>query len=174
MVNVLTLEEVASYLRVHPSTVYRMLKKGQIPAFKVGSDWRFNLESIDHWRAAAEHGYANKAQWKPRILELKQSPSCPQCNSRVKELGLAQPWGVDGRLLASHATAPSTGSFRMQGPHSAHASSSWSITRTPAIGASMSRQPLHTNRLPLELTSAQIAATVAASPIKPTSTKSFT
>ena len=61
MANVLTLEEVARYLRVHPSTLYRMLKKGQIPAFKVGSDWRFNLESIDQWRAA-EHGYANKAQ----------------------------------------------------------------------------------------------------------------
>ncbi len=52
MANVLTLEELAGYLRVHPSTVYRMLKKGQIPAFKVGSDWRFNVESIDHWRAA--------------------------------------------------------------------------------------------------------------------------
>ena len=59
MANILTLEEVASYLRVHPSTVYRLLKKGQIPAFKLGSDWRFNVESIDHWRAAAEHEYAN-------------------------------------------------------------------------------------------------------------------
>jgi excisionase family DNA binding protein len=56
MTNVLTLEEVANYLRVHPSTVYRMLKKRQIPAFKVGSDWRFNLESIDHWRSTAERG----------------------------------------------------------------------------------------------------------------------
>jgi excisionase family DNA binding protein len=62
MANVLTLEELASYLRVHRSTVYRMLKKGQIPAFKVGSDWRFNLESIDLWRAAAEQGYAKRAQ----------------------------------------------------------------------------------------------------------------
>ena len=51
---VLTLEEVASYLRVHPSTIYRMLKRQQIPAFKVGSDWRFNLESIDRWRTDAE------------------------------------------------------------------------------------------------------------------------
>jgi hypothetical protein len=54
----------------------------------------------------------------------------------------------------------------MRGPHSAHASSSWSITRTRAIGASMSRQPLQTSKLPLELTSAQMAATVAASAIK--------
>ncbi len=55
MANVLTLEEVASYLRVHPSTIYRLLKRRQIPAFKVGSDWRFNLESIDQWRAEAEN-----------------------------------------------------------------------------------------------------------------------
>ena len=54
MANVLTLEEVASYLRVHPSTVYRLLKKRQIPAFKMGSDWRLNLESIDQWRSEAE------------------------------------------------------------------------------------------------------------------------
>jgi len=54
MVNVMTLEEVANYLRVHPSTIYRLVKKGKLPAFKVGSDWRFNLESIDHWRSQAE------------------------------------------------------------------------------------------------------------------------
>lgn len=54
MVNVMTLEEVANYLRVHPSTIYRLVKKGQLPAFKVGSDWRFNQESIDTWRSQAE------------------------------------------------------------------------------------------------------------------------
>jgi excisionase family DNA binding protein len=56
MASVLTLEEVAGYLRVHPSTIYRLLKKKKLPAFKVGSDWRFNLESIDRWRAQAENG----------------------------------------------------------------------------------------------------------------------
>jgi len=59
MARVMTLEEVADYLRVHPSTIYRLLKKKQLPAFKVGSDWRFNLESIDRWRADAEHGRAS-------------------------------------------------------------------------------------------------------------------
>jgi excisionase family DNA binding protein len=54
MVNVLTLPEVASYLRVHPSTIYRLLKKKRLPAFKVGTDWRFNVESIDRWLAEAE------------------------------------------------------------------------------------------------------------------------
>jgi excisionase family DNA binding protein len=46
---VLTLEEVAQFLRVHPSTVYRLLRKRTIPAFKVGSDWRFNQESVERW-----------------------------------------------------------------------------------------------------------------------------
>ena len=56
MATVMTLEEVASYLRVHPSTIYRLLKRRQLPAFKVGSDWRFNQESIDRWRSNAETG----------------------------------------------------------------------------------------------------------------------
>jgi excisionase family DNA binding protein len=50
----LTLENVAAYLRVHPSTIYRLLKKKQLPAFKLGRDWRFDRESIDRWRADAE------------------------------------------------------------------------------------------------------------------------
>ena len=53
---ILTVQDVASYLRVHPSTIYRMLKKNQLPAFRVGSDWRFNVEAIDKWRAAVESG----------------------------------------------------------------------------------------------------------------------
>ncbi len=56
MSSIMTLEEVAGYLRVHPSTVYRMVKNHAIPAFKIGSDWRFNRESIDVWRVRAEKG----------------------------------------------------------------------------------------------------------------------
>ena len=53
---VLTVQEVSTYLRVHPSTIYRMLKKNQLPAFRVGSDWRFTVEAIDKWRATVELG----------------------------------------------------------------------------------------------------------------------
>jgi excisionase family DNA binding protein len=49
MDEVLTLEDVAQFLHVHPSTVYRLLKNRSIPAFKVGSDWRFNQDSIERW-----------------------------------------------------------------------------------------------------------------------------
>jgi excisionase family DNA binding protein len=47
---VMTVRELADYLRVHPSTIYRLLKQKRIPAFKVGSDWRFDRKCIDGWR----------------------------------------------------------------------------------------------------------------------------
>ena len=58
---VLTVQEVSTYLRVHPSTIYRMLKKNQLPAFRVGSDWRFTVEAIDKWRASVESGAPSPA-----------------------------------------------------------------------------------------------------------------
>jgi excisionase family DNA binding protein len=48
-VAVMTVREVSAYLHVHPSTIYRLVKQRQIPAFQVGSDWRFNVETIDRW-----------------------------------------------------------------------------------------------------------------------------
>ena len=49
---VITVRGLAEYLRIHPSTVYRLLKHGLLPGFKVGSDWRFNREDIQRWRLA--------------------------------------------------------------------------------------------------------------------------
>jgi excisionase family DNA binding protein len=50
----MTVDEVASYLKVHPATIYRLLKRGALPAFKVGYDWRFSKEAIDDWRRKQE------------------------------------------------------------------------------------------------------------------------
>ena len=48
----MTVHDVSAYLRVHPSTIYKLLKHHQIPAFHLGSDWRFDFEMIDTWRLA--------------------------------------------------------------------------------------------------------------------------
>ena len=45
----MTLEEVANYLRVTTKTIYRLLDKRTIPARKVGRQWRFDKASIDIW-----------------------------------------------------------------------------------------------------------------------------
>jgi excisionase family DNA binding protein len=47
---ILTVNEVSVYLHVHPSTIYRLLKKRGLPAFRVGSEWRFHIQAIDEWR----------------------------------------------------------------------------------------------------------------------------
>jgi excisionase family DNA binding protein len=52
--HVLKVRDLSNYLRIHPSTVYRLLKTGQLPAFRIGSDWRFNVEEIDRWRVERE------------------------------------------------------------------------------------------------------------------------
>jgi excisionase family DNA binding protein len=51
---VMTVPEVSAYLKVHPSTVYRLLRRHQIPAFRIGSDWRFNVDAIDAWCSRKE------------------------------------------------------------------------------------------------------------------------
>ena len=46
---IMKLEEVAKYLRVHKSTVYRMAREGAIPSTKVANQWRFKKARIDEW-----------------------------------------------------------------------------------------------------------------------------
>jgi excisionase family DNA binding protein len=50
---VMRVSEIAEYLKLHPTTIYRLLKRQAIPGFKIGNDWRFNVEEIDRWRLAS-------------------------------------------------------------------------------------------------------------------------
>ena len=49
VLELMTLDEVAKYLRVHKSTVYRMAREGTIPSTKVANQWRFKKARIDEW-----------------------------------------------------------------------------------------------------------------------------
>ncbi|MEW6095847.1 MAG: helix-turn-helix domain-containing protein [bacterium] len=46
---IMTVKEIAGYLRVHESSIYRLSKAGKIPAYKVGRSWRFKKDKIDEW-----------------------------------------------------------------------------------------------------------------------------
>jgi excisionase family DNA binding protein len=50
----LTVDELAAYLQVHRTTIYHMLKARQLPGFRIGSDWRFDVEEINRWLEAAQ------------------------------------------------------------------------------------------------------------------------
>ncbi|MDR1252141.1 MAG: PTS sugar transporter subunit IIA [Treponema sp.] len=47
--NILTIEEVAKYLRVSERTVYDWAQRGEIPSGKIGTVWRFKKSEIEHW-----------------------------------------------------------------------------------------------------------------------------
>jgi len=50
---ILTLDEVATYLKAGKRTVYRLAQKGEIPAFKFGGSWRFRRSDLDRWIIAS-------------------------------------------------------------------------------------------------------------------------
>ena len=46
---ILTLEEVAQYLRLKPQTIYKWAQEKRIPAVKLGKEWRFRRSILDRW-----------------------------------------------------------------------------------------------------------------------------
>ncbi len=57
---ILTIDEVATYLKAGRRTVYRLAANGQIPAFKLGGTWRFRRTELDRWIASRidTHGHS--------------------------------------------------------------------------------------------------------------------
>lgn len=47
--DIMTIKEVASYLKITEKTAYRLTADGEIPGFKVGGAWRFRKQEIDAW-----------------------------------------------------------------------------------------------------------------------------
>ena len=46
---ILTLKEVAAYLKLADKTAYRLASEGKLPGFKVGGSWRFKREDLEAW-----------------------------------------------------------------------------------------------------------------------------
>ncbi len=64
MSELMTLPELAQYLRFTRKTIYGLLKKGSIPAIRIGRKWRFNKDSVDAWL------HQNVNDTKSRILVI--------------------------------------------------------------------------------------------------------
>lgn len=52
---IMTVKDVASYLKLNERTVYRMATSAKIPAFKVGASWRFKRADIEKWIEAQKN-----------------------------------------------------------------------------------------------------------------------
>lgn len=46
---IMTPRDVANYLGLHLITIYRLIKRGKLPAFKIGGQWRFKKDLLDNW-----------------------------------------------------------------------------------------------------------------------------
>lgn len=57
--HILTLKEVAAYLKLAEKTAYKLAAAGKLPGFKVGGSWRFKREDIDRW--IEEQKFKNKS-----------------------------------------------------------------------------------------------------------------
>ena len=68
---VMTVKELSAYLHVHPTTIYRLLRRGQISGFRIDGDWRFHIKAIDEWRAQKEIG----GRQRPEKPLTKNNPS---------------------------------------------------------------------------------------------------
>lgn len=62
MQKVLTVRGVAKYLCVAPITIYHRAQKGEIPAIRVGRNWRFPLTLLEEW--ARKKAERDKGSWK--------------------------------------------------------------------------------------------------------------
>ena len=68
--DVLTIEELAVYLKIPKSTLYKLVREGMIPSQKIGRHWRFRKGAIDHW-----------------LEDLPAAASAAQAGTRAKEPG---------------------------------------------------------------------------------------
>ncbi|MCX5781134.1 MAG: response regulator [Elusimicrobia bacterium] len=63
MENLMDVQQLAEYLQMNKMTVYKLARRGTIPAFKVASEWRFKKELIDKW-------LMNQIKGKPEVEKL--------------------------------------------------------------------------------------------------------
>jgi excisionase family DNA binding protein len=45
----MTVRDLARYLDCHQGTIYRLVRQGELPAFRLGGSWRFRRDQIDEW-----------------------------------------------------------------------------------------------------------------------------
>ncbi|EAC1523502.1 MULTISPECIES: helix-turn-helix domain-containing protein [Enterobacterales] len=64
---ILTIKDVADYLKVNERTIYRLAASSELPGFKVGNSWRFKQSELEQY-IAAQHNRAS-------VSEAMKSPN---------------------------------------------------------------------------------------------------
>lgn len=70
--DILNVEQVAQLLHLHIMTVYRLVKEGKLPGFKVGGRWRFHHSALESWMVDREQVARLEAENRKLGLKLKE------------------------------------------------------------------------------------------------------
>jgi excisionase family DNA binding protein len=70
--NVLNVEELCDYLQISPVTVYRMLKRRNLPGFRILGNWRFNIEDVDRWMKEGA-GSARQSNERKKLTQVENA-----------------------------------------------------------------------------------------------------
>ena len=59
---ILSLQELSAYIRIAPSSVYKLVRQGAIPGRKVGKKWRFHKQAIDGWLQGKQPSHKRRSE----------------------------------------------------------------------------------------------------------------
>ncbi|NMA46194.1 MAG: helix-turn-helix domain-containing protein [Lentisphaerae bacterium] len=71
----LTIDELSAYLKVSRSKLYQLAQKGELPGAKIGTQWRFDRDDIDHWMKGLRRATIAKAPTAEASSKV-QEPAC--------------------------------------------------------------------------------------------------
>ncbi|HUO03582.1 MAG TPA: helix-turn-helix domain-containing protein [Candidatus Binataceae bacterium] len=72
--DIITIGELSDHLKVHPTTIYRLLREGRVPGFRVGSAWRFSRAAIEKWETGQWMPEEDKPATPPRPRKKPRKP----------------------------------------------------------------------------------------------------
>src|SRR5579859_4972676 len=78
MSEIMTAQELSAYLKITTTTIYKLAQQGEIPSFKIGSEWRFKKELVDRW---LENGAGHAPK---KVLVVDDEPTI--CDLYLKAL----------------------------------------------------------------------------------------
>lgn len=58
----MTISDLAEYLQVSKSSLYKLVQTGRVPGQKVGKHWRFHKESVDEWLKRSNRSEGGSSQ----------------------------------------------------------------------------------------------------------------
>ena len=80
MANIVTAKEIAQYLKLTESTIYKLASTGELPGFRIGKSWRFDMDEI--LKRIKDEKKSRAGQW---MDHMGQGRGCPKNKDKNNE-----------------------------------------------------------------------------------------